>query len=76
MLDGIFLPTPRLDEDGAITLNRERLNLANVLQENRVLEPGDLPTQRHTVQARPLTRAGSQSEEEFEALPPHLSASA
>jgi len=51
MLDAFSLPTPRLDENGAVTLNRGRLKLADVLQENRVLEPDDLRTQEQSSQA-------------------------
>lgn len=55
MLDAFSLPTPRLDEDGAVTLSREKLKFSDVLQENRVLDPGDLPTpQPRTTQVPPV----------------------
>jgi len=57
MLDGFSLPTPRLNENGAVTLNRERLKLVDILQENRVAEAGDMPApQPRTVQALPRTQ--------------------
>jgi len=56
MLDGFSLPTPRLDENGAVTLNRQALKFAEVLQDNGVAEPGDLQTQPRAVQAPPPKR--------------------
>lgn len=61
-LDKFSLPTPRLDVDGEVTLSRERLKLADVLQDNGLSEPGDAPAST-TAQSRPRTLkqgAGSQ----------------
>lgn len=54
-LEAFSLPTPRLDESGEVTLSRERLKLADVLQDNGVREPGDQPA-AVTTQARPRTQ--------------------
>lgn len=43
MLDAFSLPTPRLDENGEVTLSRERLKFVEVLQSNRVFERDDMP---------------------------------
>lgn len=54
MLDAFSLPTPRLDEDGAVTLSREKLKFSDVLQENRVNEPGDMRPAAPVTLAAPL----------------------
>jgi len=43
MLESFSLPTPRLDENGTVTLSRERLKFFEVLQDNGVCEAGDKP---------------------------------
>ncbi|MGT2458794.1 hypothetical protein ACU4GI_38980 [Cupriavidus basilensis] len=61
-LDAFSLPTPRLDVDGEVTLSRERLKLADVLQDNGIREPGDVPASA-TAQASPHAKAGCQPAE-------------
>lgn len=51
MMDAFSLPTPRLDENGVVALNRERLKFFEVLQDNGVVEPGDEPPKPRVVQA-------------------------
>ena len=54
MLENFSLPTPCLDENGAVTLSRERLKFFEVLQDNGLCETGDKPQpqQQQTVQPR------------------------
>ncbi|CAJ0688378.1 hypothetical protein [Ralstonia wenshanensis] len=51
MMDAFSLPTPRLDENGAVTLSRERLKFVEVLRDNGLLERGDEPAKPLAVQA-------------------------
>lgn len=51
-LDKFSLPTPRIDVDGDVTLSRERLKLADVLQDNGLREQGDVSVST-MAQARP-----------------------
>lgn len=53
MMDAFSLPTPSLDEQGAVILSRPKLRFSEVLQENRIHEPGDVPTQKPRAQPAP-----------------------
>ncbi|MGN5480518.1 hypothetical protein ACTMU2_38435 [Cupriavidus basilensis] len=56
MMDDFSLATPRLDENGTpLPLSREQFKLVDLLQENRVLEPGDMP-KAAMAQARSCTQ--------------------
>ncbi|MCO5411093.1 hypothetical protein [Ralstonia mojiangensis] len=59
MLERFSLPTPCLDENGAVTLSRERLKFFEVLQDNGLCEAGDKPQseQQQAVQAPPVKAA-------------------
>lgn len=55
MMERFSLPTPCLDENGAVTLSRERLKFFEILQDNGLYEAGDKPQpeQQQAVQALP-----------------------
>lgn len=64
MLESFSLPTPSLDESGAVTLSRERLKFFEILQDNGLCEAGDKPqpqqqqaVQPHTVKAAATKRS-------------------
>lgn len=57
MLESFSLPTPRLDENGTVTLSRERLKFYEILEDNGLSEPGDKPQQQQAVQPHTMKPA-------------------
>lgn len=55
MLESFSLPTPRLDENGAVTLSRERLKFFEILQDNGLCEAGDKPETQQQQAVPPRT---------------------
>ena len=81
MMDAFSLPTPRLDENGLVTLSRERLSFLDVLQDNGVIEPADRPQpqqsfQPHTVKTVAVKRSAFTPKRlDARATPPAVAAS-